>query len=507
MNLYTDWLPRNDRESAMAPVAETKLLGKRVKDGDPGECLQNHARTMSTMSSHLNDTSSESTEYYHHKKQYCEVAQLYKEEPKMEGGLVGGKNALRKCNYSGADHDLYYGASDSNRIHKRVRRILVKLSSSDDEDSRNKINEVRHHHENLPKTSRKLRRWSDRIAKLPRKNYSPNTTRSSEHSIGPEDDDDDDPEFRTPIEDTETSEYSSEFETNYNDLRIRSRVIKPNVTVTAQAAPIVETKTMSRNSLLRIQQQVKERLCTFSALYMKASVKEEERVKKFQLKPQSSFKFHGRPDMKVLQIMSSQETSKNLPRMIGEIPGTCVNQSFISKVEMAVVGMHKRVMGGIDFVSKVGEGSSSNSYDRFLPLAVCVVLAGRYDDETNDLDEIVYVGEGGRDPRGRVYRDQWLSGGNLGLQNSMKHSKPVRVVRKRLGCRYLCYGSYTYLGLYQVVDSTYKKEKSGYLVYRFTLRRLPGQAAIERIPAIPSSEFFNEVDHSASSNSISTLQE
>ena len=487
----------------MATVAEEKLRGKRVKDADPGECLQNHAQTMSTMSSYLNDTSSESTEDYHHK-----MAQLYKEEPKMEGGLVCGKNALRKCNYSGADHDLYYGASNSNRIHKRVlRRRLIQLSSSDDEDSKKKINDVRHHHENSPKTSRDLRRWSHRIAKLPRKNYSPSTTRSSDHSNGPEDDDDDDPEFRTPIEDTETSEYSSEFEMNHNDLRIRSRVKKPNVTETAQAAPIVETKTLSRNSLLRIQEQVKERLCTFSALYMKASVQEEERVKKFQLKPQPSFKFHGRPDMKVLQIMSSQETSKNLPRMIGEIPGTCVNQSFISKVEMAVVGMHKRVMGGIDFVSKVGEGSSSNSCDRFLPLAVCVVLAGRYDDEANDLDEIVYVGEGGRDPRGRVYRDQWLSGGNLGLQNSMKHSKPVRVVRKRLGCRFLCYGSYTYLGLYQVVDSTYKKEKSGYLVFRFTLRRLPGQAAIERIPAIPSSEFFNEVDHSASSDSISTLQE
>ena len=491
----------------MDPVAEKNHLGKRVKDEDPGECLQNQAQTMSTMSSHLNDKSSESTEYYDHKKQCCEVAQLHKEEPKMEGGLVDGKNALRKCNYSNADQDVYYGASNTNRIHKRVlRRRLIKLSSSDDEDSRNKINDVRHHHENLPKTSRKLRRWSYRIAKLPRKNYSPNTARSSEHSIGSEDDDDDDPEFGTPIEDTETSEYSSEFEMNHNDLRIRSRVIKPNVTVMAQAAPIVETKTMSRNSLLRIQEQVKERLCTFSALYMKASVKEEERVKKFQLTPQSSFKFHGRPDMKVLQIMLSQETSKNLPRMIGEIPGTCVNQSFISKVEMAVVGMHKRVMGGIDFVSKVAEGSSSISCDRFLPLAVCVVLAGRYDDEANDLDEIVYVGEGGRDPRGRVYRDQRLLGGNLGLQNSMKHSKPVRVVRKRLGCRFLCYGSYTYLGLYQVVDSTYKKEKSGYLVFRFTLRRLPGQAAIERIPAIPSSDFFNEVDHSASSDSISTLQ-
>lgn len=502
MNVCTDLLPRSDRESAMAPIAENKLLGKRVKDDlYPGECLQNQAQTMSTMSSHLNDTSAESTEYCRPKKQYCEVAQL-NEEPQMEGRLVDGKNVLMKCHYSDAGQDLYYGGSSSNRIRKRVlRRRLVQLSSSDDEDSRNKITEFRHRQGTSPRTSREFRRWSDRIAKLPRKNYSANTTRSSEVSSGPEVDDDKDPGFRTPIEDTETSEYSSESELDYNDLPIRSRVIKPNVTVTTQAAPIVETKTLSRNSLLRIEQQVKERLCTFSALYMKASVKEEERVKKSQ----SSLNFHGRPDMKVLQIMSSQKTSKNLPRMIGEIPGTCVNQSFISKVEMAIVGMHRRVMGGIDFVSKGGEGSPSNSCDSFLPLALCVVLAGRYGDEANDLDEIVYVGEGGRDPRGRVYRDQRLSGGNLALHNSMKHSKPVRVVRKRLGCRFLCYGSYTYLGLYHVGDSTYKKEKSGYSVFRFMLRRLPGQVAIERIPAIPSSDFFNEVDHSASSDSISKL--
>lgn len=66
----------------------------------------------------------------------------------------------------------------------------------------------------------------------------------------------------------------------------------------------------------------------------------------------------------------------------------------------------------------------------------------------------------------------------------------------------------SYIWLERGADAPkYKKDKSGYSVFKLTLRRLPAQTAFERIPVIPSSASLNESNHSASSDATSTLQE
>lgn len=394
------------------------------------------------------------------------------------------------------------GNSTSNHsVEKGGRRKQVVYS--DDEDRNNTHQKLEPDSEmcaeKVKSPAEESRRRSERIAKLVSKGKLRGTaiTTSTEQSSGLEDEYA--PETSLPADSREVSS-----ELDPKDFLINSLPLNRSIHV-------VETKTLSVQSFKKIEVQMKQRLLRFSALYMKASLEEEERVFP-KLKAQSRYQrsaLHGRPDLKVLHIMTHDDKTSRLPKIIGDIPGITANQIFTSKVEMAVVGLHRRWMSGIDYIGCANAIAVHVDYK--LPLAVCIALAGRYEDDAGNLQEIVYTGEGGRSSytstRGRQCKNQRLSKGNLGLVNSMKYAKPVRVVRKRVGGHGVCYGLYTYLGLYQVVDFTYTEDNSGFSVFKFRLRRLPGQAPIERTSKIPSTKFLNEVESATSSDSSSKLQE
>ena len=251
-------------------------------------------------------------------------------------------------------------------------------------------------------------------------------------------------------------------------------------------------------SLAEAKETIKETLRTFSGLYMQAAVVPEGEHVPIQKKGKkiradsgepSQQQFGRRPDLKALHIMLQSGPPRNLSnslRPIGSIPGISVNHVFKSRAEMVVVGMHGRWMGGIDYIGKGGM-SLPEYADYALPLAVCIVVAGRYEDDKDFVNEIIYTGEGGnrdvaegrrRRYTGRQTKDQELKRGNLGLSNCMRFEKPVRVVRKRSSDQSYSHALYTYAGLYEVHTVDCEKGVSGFLVFKFHLRRLPEQATL-----------------------------
>lgn len=55
-----------------------------------------------------------------------------------------------------------------------------------------------------------------------------------------------------------------------------------------------------------------------------------------------------------------------------------------------------------------------------LPLAVCIVMSGQYEDDVDDSHDVVYTGQGGNDGLGnkRQNGDQQMLRGNLALKVS-----------------------------------------------------------------------------------------
>lgn len=149
-------------------------------------------------------------------------------------------------------------------------------------------------------------------------------------------------------------------------------------------------------------------------------------------------------------------------RVFGEIPGVEVGTSFPDRAGLAAAGIHKPSRAGIS-------GSGLEGADS-------IVLSGGYEDDEDYGDEIVYTGHGGNDPQtGRQVRDQELKTGNLALARSQLEGLPVRVVRGAgLASPFAPPAGYRYDGLYGVEEHWSETGKSGFVVWRFRLRRLDG---------------------------------
>ncbi len=144
----------------------------------------------------------------------------------------------------------------------------------------------------------------------------------------------------------------------------------------------------------------------------------------------------------------------------GHIPAYPVGSHFASRAELSRAGVHGPRVAGI-----AGSGRTG----------VCsVVLAGGYEDTQDFGDVILYTGHGGRDPEtGRQVTHQTLTRGNLALALNAEHGLPVRVIR---GARHLSpYApevGYRYDGLYIVEDYWQEVGTSGFLIWRFRLRKM-----------------------------------
>jgi [histone H3]-lysine9 N-dimethyltransferase len=165
--------------------------------------------------------------------------------------------------------------------------------------------------------------------------------------------------------------------------------------------------------------------------------------------------------LKAGSIMMSNGLRINREKTVGHLPGLEVGAMFFFRIEMCLVGVNTQTVAGIDYTKEEDQ-------DR---LAVSIVLSGMYENTEDDVDTLVYSGQGMS-----AKDDQKLVKGNLALENSLKRGNEVRVVRSVKDHSNPPNGKiYVYDGLYKIRHSWTDKAESGYNVFKYKLVREPGQ--------------------------------
>ncbi|XP_006896498.1 PREDICTED: E3 ubiquitin-protein ligase UHRF1 [Elephantulus edwardii] len=164
----------------------------------------------------------------------------------------------------------------------------------------------------------------------------------------------------------------------------------------------------------------------------------------------------------------------------GPIPGIPVGTMWRFRVQVSESGVHRPHVAGI-------HGRSNDG-------AYSLVLAGGYEDDVDHGNSFTYTGSGGRDLSGNKRTaeqscDQKLTHTNRALAlncsapindregaeaKDWRSGKPVRVVRNVKGgkrSKYAPAEGNRYDGIYKVVRYWPEKGKSGFLVWRYLLRR------------------------------------
>jgi len=164
----------------------------------------------------------------------------------------------------------------------------------------------------------------------------------------------------------------------------------------------------------------------------------------------------------------------------GAIPGVEVGSLWKFRVQVSESGVHRPPVAGIHGREEDG--------------AYSIVLSGGYEDDADDGDEFYYTGSGGRDLSGNKRTaeqssDQLLTRMNKALAKNVnaklnakegaeaedwKGGKPVRVVRNCKGRKHSKYApeeGNRYDGIYKIVKYWPEKGKSGFMVWRYFLRR------------------------------------
>ncbi|KAL8196150.1 hypothetical protein R6Q57_025150 [Mikania cordata] len=211
--------------------------------------------------------------------------------------------------------------------------------------------------------------------------------------------------------------------------------------------------------------KVRETLRLFQTLCRKFLQGEEAKM--------DDLKLHKRRvDLAAKTIMEKKGKLLDLgKKTYGPVPGIEIGDEFQYRVELALVGIHRPFQGGIDFV-KMGKEF----------YAVSVVASGGYDNEVDKPDCLMYSGSGGI-AKDKSFVNQKLERGNLALKNNIDLKYPVRVVR---GYKVVKVGessdakpkastTYIYDGLYTVESYQQLTGPNGNLVFKFELKRVPGQ--------------------------------
>ncbi|XP_062203295.1 histone-lysine N-methyltransferase, H3 lysine-9 specific SUVH1-like [Phragmites australis] len=175
-----------------------------------------------------------------------------------------------------------------------------------------------------------------------------------------------------------------------------------------------------------------------------------------------------RADLKAGTLMMQNGLRLRNLKTIGHVPGVEIGDIFFFRIEMCIVGLHAPSMAGIDYISTKHVGKDET-------MAVSIISSGGYENDDDDKDILVYTGQGGNS-RHKEKHDQKLERGNLALMNSMKKKNQIRVVRSALDPFCNSGKIYIYDGLYRIEDSWMDKAKNGFSVFKYKLRREPGQA-------------------------------
>lgn len=176
----------------------------------------------------------------------------------------------------------------------------------------------------------------------------------------------------------------------------------------------------------------------------------------------------------------SRECTLVAPNHFGPVPNVPVGSCWKFRLQVSETGCHRPPVGGI-------HGRESDG-------AYSIVLSGGYEDDADDGDEFHYTGSGGRDLSGNKRTaeqscDQELTRMNKSLARNCaapldpkngatakdwRQGKPVRVVRSYKGAKHSKYSpkeGLRYDGIYKVVKYWPEAGKSGFLVWRYLLRR------------------------------------
>ncbi|XVE63830.1 hypothetical protein DITRI_Ditri07aG0052300 [Diplodiscus trichospermus] len=225
-------------------------------------------------------------------------------------------------------------------------------------------------------------------------------------------------------------------------------------------------ETSIRNNELKINSdKVKEVINLFQEVYL-------------ELLQVRGRKQKGSLPIEAASILLRQQRWINRERRLGPIPGVEVGDYFGWRAELNIIGLHRQHYHGIDYLDLHGK-----------ILATSIVDSGRYDNvmESNDEQEfpdtLIYSGEG-ENPKiwsKKSISDQKLERGNLALKNSAEAKTPIRVIRKFCfkAPRKMAERKYVYDGLYFVDDYRQEIGSSGKLVFKFLLRRFPGQPKVD----------------------------
>jgi putative restriction endonuclease len=161
--------------------------------------------------------------------------------------------------------------------------------------------------------------------------------------------------------------------------------------------------------------------------------------------------------------------SKKLPdgTFLGEVPGIPEGRFFRDRQELHDLGLHRGLMRGI-----APHGSS-------------VVLSGGYPDDQDLGNEIVYTGEGGRDPASsRQIQDQEFVGGNKHLAENHLNGIPVRVHRgRKYADKMPDEFRYRYDGLYRVAECWDELGRDGFNICRFRLEKISDKEPEDTTPS------------------------
>jgi putative restriction endonuclease len=141
---------------------------------------------------------------------------------------------------------------------------------------------------------------------------------------------------------------------------------------------------------------------------------------------------------------------------VGEIEGVLEGVIFDSRRALHDAGVH------IGLVQGIGGGGDS------------IVLSGGYVDDVDNGSEVIYTGQGGRDPNtGAQIANQSLTRGNALLKGHCVNGNPIRVSRgSQLDSPYAPESGYRYDGLYRIDNAWHETGVDGFLVYRFRLEKI-----------------------------------
>ncbi|KAK9811340.1 hypothetical protein WJX72_002101 [[Myrmecia] bisecta] len=187
-----------------------------------------------------------------------------------------------------------------------------------------------------------------------------------------------------------------------------------------------------------------------------------------------------KPDMIACKELSRKLTP---PDAYGHIAGVQIGEKFQGRGDLAILGLHTKMMQGI-----MGSATAP---------CYAITLSGGYVDDSDEKDVISYTGMGGQGKGNskskRQVKDQQWTKGNQALRLSFEQGVPVRVCRafddtvngKREW-------GYTYDGLYQVISATLEHGVDGFLVCKFKLQGIPGHCkAAEDVREVKHGIFAN----------------